>query len=97
MAKDQHEVTATFRGEKFTCPSPDDWPASVQYSLEQSLVITAIKGLLGDEQFKTFMEMKPEPTLREAGQLLESITSAAGADLGKSGAPSATAESTDQN
>ena len=97
MATEPAEVTATFRTEKFTCPSPDDWPASVQYSLEQSLVITAITGLLGDEQFKTFMEMKPEPTLREAGQLLESITSAAGADLGKSGAPSATAESTDQN
>lgn len=80
----------TFRTLKLKVARPDEWPAAAQYDLEQGNIMSALLKIVGKEGFEKFLALEPAPTLKEAGQLLEQIASAAGADLGNSGAPSTT-------
>lgn len=85
----------TFRTLKLTVASPDDWDAAAQYDLEQGRIMSALRAILGADGFEQFLALEPAPKLREAGQLLEQIASSAGADLGKSDAPSDTEGATE--
>ena len=90
--KPKTTVTVTFRDSKFEAPIPNKWPGAAQYELEQGNVMTAIRGIIGKDQFSVLLGL--DPTLDECGKFLEQVASLSGADLGKSEPPSPSNEDT---
>lgn len=76
------DVHFTFDDEKYIVSHPKIWPLEVVEAQEEGRVATAVKGILGAEQYKLFKK-KPR-TLEDLDDLVEALLEAAEVELGKS-------------
>ena len=72
-------VTVEFDGEEYTIPAdPLDWDLTVTEAFELGRAITAVRGLLGPEQFATVTRKRY--TNRKFGELFDLLAKAGGFD-----------------
>ncbi|MEU4579978.1 hypothetical protein [Nonomuraea sp. NPDC023979] len=65
-----------YNGVTYTVPTPLDWDADVLELLESGRLTSALRMILGDDQYEEFRATKPK--LRHAGELMEAINAAGG-------------------
>jgi hypothetical protein len=76
------DVKFVFDGEKYTVSHPKLWPLEVVEAQEEGRVATAVKGILGVEQYKQFKSVPR--TLEDLDKFVEALLAAAELELGKS-------------
>ena len=70
--------TITFRDLALRVAPSVEWPAEAFEAFEDGKLISAVREILGDEQWAAVKALRPKPTLGEIGGLATSITSAVG-------------------
>lgn len=70
-------IPISWRGHTFTVPaSSDDWDVEVTEAFEGGKAATAIRGLLGEDQWEEFMTERPKN--RDLAEMFEQIAEALG-------------------
>ena len=76
--RDTTAGTVAFRDLSLHVTPSVDWPAEAFEAFEDSKLITAVREILGEEQWAAVKALRPKATLGEIGALASSITTAAG-------------------
>ncbi|WP_405560685.1 hypothetical protein [Streptomyces sp. NBC_01180] len=69
--------TVEFNGDTYQVPPADDWDLDVLEAIDESHMTTALRALLGDEQYATFR--KSNRKVRDLGAFFETAGKVVGA------------------
>lgn len=71
----QQGADVVFRDTKFHIEPADEWLFDFAHFADRQQVTRSLEAALGEAQYEQFRNLKPRPTMTEAGQLIEQITS----------------------
>lgn len=72
-----------FRDTTFHIEPADSWLFDFAHFADRQQVTRSLEAALGPEQYEQFRTMKPRPSMTEAAQLIEQITSKFNVDAGE--------------
>ena len=75
---DTAATPVTFRALRLSVPPSMEWPAEAFEAFEDGKLITAVREILGDDQWALVKAERPKATLAEVAALASSITTAVG-------------------
>lgn len=79
----QQGADVTFRDVKFHIAPADDWLFDFAHFADRQQVTRSLEAALGPKQYERFRNLTPRPTMTEAAQLIEQITSRFNLDQGE--------------
>lgn len=82
-ASDQNDpIKFEFKGYEYEMPHPDEWDIEVAEAYEDGKVVTALRHILGDEQWRLYKE-RERPKSKDLQAFLDSMFQQTGMEPGE--------------